>query len=429
MMLSDCQWPSQTATRGEADVSDTTADAAPAITARAMPAEGTTYGILLAVSFCHFLNDLMQSLLPAIYPMLKDSFALDFGQIGLVTFTFQITGSLLQPLVGLYTDRHPKPYSLAVGMGFTLSGLAVISMAGSYGLLLLGAGLLGTGSSIFHPESSRIARMASGGRHGLAQSLFQVGGNFGTSAGPLVAAFFILPHGQGGVAWFTLAALLGIVILWQVGTWYGARRAMLATPKVRASSGGVALSRAQVGFAIAILIALMFSKFIYTSSFTSYYTFYLIDRFGLSIEDAQVHLFIFLGAVAVGTIAGGPIGDRIGRKYVIWGSILGVLPFTLALPYANLFWTAALSVVIGLVLSSAFSAIIVYAQELMPGRVGMVAGLFFGLAFGLAGIGAAALGELADATSIETVYRLCAFLPVLGVLTVFLPSMKEAKGA
>ncbi|WP_338016696.1 MFS transporter [Oleomonas cavernae] len=411
-------------------MSDTTADAAaPAITAaRALPAEGATYGILLAVSFCHFLNDLMQSLLPAIYPMLKSNFALDFGQIGLVTFTFQITGSLLQPLVGFYTDRHPKPYSLAVGMGFTLSGLAVISMAGSYGLLLLGAGLLGTGSSIFHPESSRIARMASGGRHGLAQSLFQVGGNFGSSAGPLVAAFFILPHGQGGVAWFTLAALLGIVILWQVGTWYGARRAMLAKPKARASSGGVTLSRRQVGFAIAILIALMFSKFIYTSSFTSYYTFYLIDRFGLTIEDAQVHLFIFLGAVAVGTIAGGPIGDRIGRKYVIWGSILGVLPFTLALPHANLFWTAALSVVIGLVLSSAFSAILVYAQELMPGRVGMVAGLFFGLAFGLAGIGAAALGELADATSIETVYRLCAFLPVLGVLTVFLPSMKEAKG-
>jgi len=409
-------------------VSDTTADAAaPAV--RALPAEATTYGILLAVSFCHFLNDLMQSLLPAIYPMLKDNFALDFGQIGLVTFTFQITGSLLQPLVGLYTDRHPKPYSLAVGMGFTLSGLAVISMAGSYGLLLLGAGLLGTGSSIFHPESSRIARMASGGRHGLAQSLFQVGGNFGTSAGPLVAAFFILPHGQGGVAWFTLAALLGIIILWQVGTWYGARRAMLAKPKARASSGGVALSRRQVGFAIAILIALMFSKFIYTSSFTSYYTFYLIDRFGLSIEDAQVYLFVFLGAVAVGTIAGGPIGDRIGRKYVIWGSILGVLPFTLALPYVNLFWTAALSVVIGLVLSSAFSAIIVYAQELMPGRVGMVAGLFFGFAFGLAGIGAAALGELADATSIETVYRLCAFLPVLGVLAAFLPSMKEAKAA
>lgn len=411
-------------------MSDATADAAaPAITARVIPAEGTTYGILLAISFCHFLNDLMQSLLPAIYPMLKDSFALDFGQIGLVTFTFQITGSLLQPLVGLYTDRYPKPYSLAVGMGFTLSGLAVISVAGSYGLLLLGAGLLGTGSSIFHPESSRIARMASGGRHGLAQSLFQVGGNFGTSVGPLVAAFFILPHGQGSVAWFTLAALLGVVILWQVGTWYGARRSMLATPKARASSGGIALSRRQVGFAIAILIALMFSKFIYTSSFTSYYTFYLIERFGLSIEDAQVHLFIFLGAVAVGTIAGGPIGDRIGRKYVIWGSILGVLPFTLALPYANLFWTAALSVVIGLVLSSAFSAILVYAQELMPGRVGMVAGLFFGLAFGLAGIGAAALGELADATSIETVYRLCAFLPVLGVLTVFLPSMKEAKGA
>lgn len=412
-------------------MSDTTAQApSPQITAaRPLPAEGTTYAILLAVSFCHFLNDLMQALLPAIYPMLKSNYALDFGQIGLVTFTYQMTGSLLQPLVGMYTDKHPKPYSLSVGMAFTLSGLAVIAMAGSYAVLLIGAALLGTGSSIFHPESSRIARMASGGRHGLAQSLFQVGGNFGSAAGPLVAAFLILPHGQGAIAWFTLTALLGIVVLWQVGTWYGVRRAMLAKPKARATSGGIELSRARVTVAIAILIALMFSKFIYMSSFTSYYTFYLIDRFGLSVDDAQVHLFIFLGAVAVGTIAGGPIGDRIGRKYVIWGSILGVLPFTLALPHANLFWTGAFSILIGLILSSAFSAIVVYAQELMPGRVGMVAGLFFGFAFGLGGIGAAALGELADATSIDHVYRLCAWLPVLGVLSIFLPSMKEAKQA
>lgn len=411
-------------------MSDTTAEAAaPPLTApKALPVQGTTYGILLAVSFCHFLNDLMQALLPAIYPMLKSNYDLDFSQIGLVTFTYQMTGSLLQPLVGMYTDRHPKPYSLSVGMAFTLSGLGVISMAGSYGVLLIGAALLGTGSSIFHPESSRIARMASGGRHGLAQSLFQVGGNFGSAAGPLVAAFLILPHGQGAVAWFTLTALLGIVVLWQVGTWYGMRRALLAKPRGRATSGGIELSRARVTVAIAILVALMFSKFIYMSSFTSYYTFYLIDRFDLTVREAQIQLFIFLGAVAVGTIAGGPIGDRIGRKYVIWGSILGVLPFTVALPYANLFWTGAFAILIGLILSSAFSAIVVYAQELMPGRVGMVAGLFFGFAFGLGGIGAAALGELADATSIEYVYRLCSFLPILGVLSIFLPSMQEDRG-
>jgi len=404
-------------------LSDTTANrAGPA----AADTAGTAYAILLAISFCHLLNDLMQSLLPAIYPMLKGNFALDFGQIGMITLTYQMTGSILQPIVGIYTDRHPKPYSLVVGMGSTLAGLAVISQAGSYPMVLAGAAMLGVGSSIFHPESSRVARLASGGQHGLAQSLFQVGGNFGSSVGPLVAAFVILPNGQSAVGWFTAVALLGMTVLWQVGQWYGPRRLSAGKPK-RAAVDGVVLSRRRVATAIAILITLMFSKFIYMSSFQSYYTFFLIDRFHLSIEEAQVRLFIFLGAVAVGTIAGGPIGDRIGRKYVIWGSILGVLPFTLALPYADLFWTSVLSIAIGLILSSAFSAIVVYAQELMPGRVGMVAGLFFGFAFGLGGLGAAVLGDIADTTGIEYVYKLCSFLPALGILTIFLPSLKEEK--
>ncbi|PWR21463.1 MFS transporter [Zavarzinia aquatilis] len=399
------------------------------ITAAGRPpssAAGTTYAILLAISFCHMLNDLMQATLPAIYPMLKDNFALDFGQIGLVTFTFQVTGSILQPFVGIYTDRHPKPYSLVVGMGLTLCGLALISQAWSYPMLLAGAALLGSGSSIFHPESSRVARLASGGQHGLAQSLFQVGGNAGTALGPLAAAFIILPNGQSAVAWFAAVALLGMTVLWRVGNWYGPRRLAGGKPQ-RAAVNGIALSNARVVGAMAVLITLMFSKFIYMSSFQSYYTFFLIDRFGVSVEEAQLRLFVFLGAVAVGTIAGGPIGDRIGRKYVIWGSILGVLPFTLALPYADLFWTSVLSVLIGLILSSAFSAIIVYAQELMPGRVGLVAGLFFGFAFGLGGIGAAVVGQIADATSIQYVYHLCSFLPALGILTVFLPSLKEKR--
>ncbi|MCF4167237.1 MFS transporter [Zavarzinia compransoris] len=404
-------------------MSDTT------LTAAARPAKegaGTTYAILLAISACHLMNDLLQSLLPAIYPMLKANFALDFAQVGLVTLTFQGTGSILQPFVGLYTDKYPKPYSLVVGMGLTLSGLVLISQAWSYPVLLLGAALLGSGSSIFHPESSRVARLASGGQHGLAQSLFQVGGNAGSALGPLVAAFIVLPNGQSSVAWFAALALLGMSVLWRVGTWYGPRRLAAAAP-TRASIGGVALGNARIAGAMVVLITLMFSKFIYMSSFQSYYTFFLMDRFGLSIGEAQVRLFVFLGAVAVGTIAGGPIGDRIGRKYVIWGSILGVLPFTLALPYASLFWTGVLSVLIGLILSSAFSAIVVYGQELMPGRVGTVAGLFFGVAFGLGGIGAAVIGQIADATSIQYVYRLCGWLPLLGVLTVFLPSIRERR--
>ncbi|PWR19861.1 MFS transporter [Zavarzinia compransoris] len=403
-------------------MSDTTLNPA----GREPSAAGATLMVLLAISFCHMVNDLLQSLLPAIYPMLKDNFALTFSQIGLVTFTYQMTGSILQPVVGIVTDKYPKPYSLVVGMGLTMGGLVLISQAWSYSAVLAGAALLGTGSSIFHPEASRIARLSSGGRHGFAQSLFQVGGNAGSAIGPLLAAFVILPNGQSAVAWFAGVALVGMSVLWQIGTWYGPRRALGGKPK-RASVDGVTLGRGQVAGAMAVLIVLMFSKFIYMSSFQSYYTFFLIHRFGLGIEEAQLRLFVFLGAVAVGTIAGGPIGDRIGRKYVIWGSILGVLPFTLALPYASLFWTGVLSVIVGLVLSSAFSAIVVYGQELMPGRVGMVAGLFFGFAFGLGGLGAAVLGRIADATSIEYVYTLCSYLPALGILTVFLPTLKERR--
>ncbi|MGH8123027.1 MAG: MFS transporter [Rudaea sp.] len=378
--------------------------------------------VLGAVSFSHFLNDLIQSLLPSIYPILKSSYALDFGQIGLLTFTYQITASLLQPLVGAYTDRKPLPYSLPVGMGFTLCGLLVLSQAGTFSLLLLAAALVGTGSSIFHPESSRIARLASGGRHGFAQSFFQVGGNTGSALGPLLAAFVILPHGQGSLAWVSLLALVGIVLLSRVGAWY-ARHAL--KPKVVKSVAASAptLPRRQVAIAIAVLLALIFSKYFYLISLSSYYTFYLIKKFQLSTQGAQIHLFYFLGAVALGTFVGGPVGDRCGRKLVIWGSILGVLPFTLLLPHANLFWTSVLSVVIGLILSSAFSAILVYAQELLPGKVGMVAGLFFGFAFGMGGIAAAVLGELADVRGIEFVYQVCAFLPVIGLLTVFLPDL------
>ncbi len=381
---------------------------------------GTVLTVLAAVSFCHFLNDLIQSLLPAIYPLLKERYALDFGQIGLLTLTYQITASLLQPLVGYYTDRRPMPYSLPIGMSFTLAGLLLLALATSFSLLLLAAALVGTGSSVFHPESSRIARLASGGRHGFAQSFFQVGGNAGSATGPLLAAFIVLPYGQHSIAWFSLAALLAIVLLTRVGGWY--RRHAAAR-----SQGIVAqvqnLPAPKVALAIAVLLALIFSKYFYLASLYSYYTFYLIDRFHVSVQSAQLHLFLFLGAVALGTLVGGPVGDRIGRKYVIWVSILGVLPFTLLLPYADLFWTSVLTVVIGLILSSAFSAILVYAQELLPGRVGMIAGLFFGFAFGMGGIGAAVLGHLADTTSIEYVYKVCSFLPVIGLLTVFLPDL------
>ena len=386
----------------------------------------TAFTVLGAITFCHFLNDTLQSLLPAIYPSLKQNYGLSFGQIGLITFTFQCTASLLQPVIGFYADRRPMPYSLAVGIGFSLIGLLILSAAGSFAALIVAAGLVGLGSSVFHPESSRVARMASGGRHGLAQSLFQVGGNAGSAIGPLLAAFIVEPNGQQSIAWFGVIALAGIALLWRVGHWY-ARHHAAAASRARAEQGH-GLPRKQVRMALAVLIVLIFSKFIYLSSLTSYYTFYLIHRFGVSVQSAQIYLFVFLGAVATGTIIGGPVGDRIGRKYVIWCSILGVLPFTLALPYVNLFWTGVLSVAIGLILSSAFSAILVYAQELVPGNVGLISGLFFGFAFGVAGIGAAVLGSLADHTDITFVYHLCSYLPALGLLTGFLPNVDSGRG-
>ena len=385
----------------------------------------TVLPVLLAISFCHLLNDMMQALLPAMYPMLKSGFQLDFGQIGLITFTFQLTASLLQPVIGLYTDHHPKPYSLMAGMSFTFFGLLFLSVTRSYHGLLVAAGLIGLGSAVFHPESSRVARMASGGRHGFAQSLFQVGGNTGSAVGPLVAAFVVLPRGQGSVAWFSVAALVSILVLWRVGGWY--RRHPARTGAARAAAAAIqhTLPPAKVRLALAVLVVLIFSKYIYLVSISSYFTFYLIHRCGVSVQSAQLHLFGFLAAVAAGTIIGGPVGDRFGRKLVIWCSILGVLPFTLALPHVGLAWTGALSVIIGFILASAFSAILVYAQELLPGRVGLISGLFFGLAFGIAGIGAAALGHLADQTSIESVYRLCAYLPALGLLTAWLPDVER----
>ena len=389
-----------------------------------MNAGRTAFTVLAAISFCHFLNDMMQALLPAMYPMLKQDFGLDFGQVGLITFTFQLAASLLQPVIGHYTDHRPQPYSLMAGMTFTLTGLILLSAAGSFPMVLLSAGMVGLGSAVFHPESSRVARMASGGQHGLAQSLFQVGGNAGSAVGPLAAAFIVLPRGQRSVAWFSLAALLAIVVLWRVGGWYGRRRASVAGAAAVRGPTRTPVPVGQVRVALAVLIVLVFSKYIYLASLTSYYTFYLIHRFGVSVQTAQLHLFWFLGAVAAGTIIGGPVGDRIGRKRVIWVSILGVLPFTLALPYVGLMWSGVLSVIIGIVIASAFSAILVYAQELLPGRVGMISGLFFGLAFGIAGIGAAVLGRLADATSIEYVYHLCSYLPALGLLTGFLPDLE-----
>jgi FSR family fosmidomycin resistance protein-like MFS transporter len=385
----------------------------------------TTYRILGAIAFCHLLNDTMQSLLPAIYPTLKQNYGLSFEQIGLITLTFQATASLLQPVVGLYTDRRPQPYSLAVGMGFSVLGLLLLASAASYPALIVAAGLVGLGSSVFHPESSRVARMASGGQHGLAQSLFQVGGNAGSALGPLLAAFIVEPSGQHSIAWFAVIGVLGSTILWRVGRWYRRHQAAAAS-RARAEAGH-GLSRGQVRMALAVLIALIFSKYIYLASLTSYYTFYLIHKFGVSVQTAQLYLFAFLGAVAAGTIIGGPVGDRIGRKYVIWCSILGVLPFTLALPYVNLFWTCVLSVVIGVILASAFSAILVYAQELVPGKVGLISGLFFGFAFGIAGIGAAILGRVADHTDIAFVYQICSYLPAMGLLTGLLPNIESGR--
>jgi MFS transporter, FSR family, fosmidomycin resistance protein len=377
-------------------------------------------GILAAISFCHLLNDMMQSLLPALYPMLRGSYRLNFGQIGLLTFTFQFTASLLQPLVGALAGKSPRPYSLAAGMGFTLLGLLLLAFAHSYALLLVAAALIGTGSSVFHPESSRVARMAAGGRHGFAQSVFQVGGNLGSSAGPLLAAFVVLPHGQSSVAWFSLVALGGMFVLMNVGHWYKAhgiaRLARASGPRGEAPRGHVAL-------ALTLLLALMFSKYFYLASITSYYTFYLIDHFHVSVRHSQLLLFVFLAAAALGGMVGGPLGDRLGSKRIIWASILGVVPFTLLLPHASLLWTGVLTVPIGMILASAFPAIVVYAQDLLPGRTGTVAGLFFGLAFGMGSVGAAVLGKLADHVGIEFVYAMCAFLPLIGLLAGFLPDL------
>ncbi|WP_317890531.1 MFS transporter [Acidicapsa ligni] len=386
--------------------------------------EGTLLRVLAAVSFCHLINDMMQSLLPSIYPILKTSFHLNFSQIGLITLVFQITASLLQPFIGTFTDRRPVPWSLPIGMTTTLVGLVLLAYAPTYGILLIAASLFGIGSAIFHPESSRVARMASGGKHGFAQAFFQVGGNTGSAIGPLLAAFIILPRGQIGVLWFVAAAVAGIVVLSWVGNWYKHRLEHLKSLPAAHREIHPSLPRHKVIGALTILMLLVFSKYFYIASLTSYYTFYLISRFHVSVASSQLHLFALFGAIAAGTLIGGPIGDKIGRKYVIWCSILGVLPFTLMLPYANLFWTGILSVIIGVIIASAFSAILVYAQELVPGRVGMISGLFFGFAFGMGGIGAAVLGQLADKTSIIFVYHVCAYLPAIGLLTGFLPNLE-----
>jgi FSR family fosmidomycin resistance protein-like MFS transporter len=390
-------------------------------------AQTTVFPILVAISISHLLNDTMQSLIPSTYPILKRSLHLDFGQLGLVTFCFQLTASLLQPFVGLYTDKKPQPYSLAIGMCFTLMGLVLLSQAANFPLVLVSVALVGVGSSIFHPEASRLAYLASGGRRGMAQSLFQVGGNAGSSLGPLLAAQIIAPYGQSRILWFSLAALVAIAVLVRTGGWYS-RNIAVRKKKQSAAAPDIhpSLSRKKVIFALAILLVLIFSKYFYMASMTSYYTFFLMDKFHVSVQSSQMHLFIFLFSVAAGTLIGGPIGDRIGRKYVIWFSILGVAPFTMLLPYANLFWTSVLTVFIGVILASAFSAILVYAQELVPGKVGMIAGLFFGLAFGMGGIGAAVLGKLADHTSISYVFQLCAFLPLLGLLTGLLPNIEKS---
>jgi FSR family fosmidomycin resistance protein-like MFS transporter len=390
-------------------------------------AQTTVYSILFTISFTHLLNDMMQSVIPAIYPLIKENYHLSFTQIGLITFTFQLTASLLQPFVGHFTDKTPRPYSLAIGMGFTLTGLIALSLASSFGAILVSVSLIGMGSSVFHPESSRVAHLASGGKKGLAQSIFQLGGNAGAAIGPLLAALIVVPYGQFNIIWFALAAILGIIVLVRVGAWYKGHLNLKKKSNVQAPHK--TLPKSRVIISLAILLVLIFSKYFYMASMSSYFTFYLINKFHVSVQQSQIHLFIFLASVAAGTLLGGPLGDRFGRKYIIWISILGVAPFTLLLPYANLFWTGVLSVVIGLIISSAFSAILVYATELVPGKVGMIAGLFFGFAFGMGGLGSAVLGKLADATSVEYVFKVCAFLPLLGIITGFLPNIEQPKRA
>jgi len=392
-------------------------------------AEKTVFSILLTISFSHLLNDTIQSLIPAIYPMVKETYRLSFSQVGLITFTFQLAASLLQPFVGFYTDKKPQPFSLAVGMGLSLIGLVVLALNQSYMILLVSVALIGLGSSVFHPEASKVAFMASGGRRGLAQSIFQVGGNAGSALGPLLAAAVIIPFGQSNILWFSLLALLAIILLITVGKWYSNNKHRIkGKSHATHSEGRPFISRKGINISIIILLVLIFSKYFYLASMSSYYTFYLIDKFHVSVQSSQVYLFVFLFAVAAGTLLGGPLGDRFGRKYIIWFSILGAAPFTLALPYASLFWTSVLTVFIGFILASAFSAILVYAQELIPGKVGTIAGLFFGFAFGMGGIGSALLGALADHTSINYVFKVCSFLPLIGILTGFLPNIGGKKG-
>lgn len=389
-------------------------------------AQQTVFPILFAISFSHLLNDTIQSIIPSIYPQLKEDFSLSFVQIGLITLTFQMAASLFQPLVGLYTDKRPQPFSLAAGMTFSFTGLVLLAYVNNFYGVLLSVALIGVGSSVFHPEASKVAYMAAGPRRGLAQSIFQVGGNGGSALGPLLAAFIILPHGRHSISWFSLIALLAIFVLWRVGLWYRANH-LLISKRSKFTVIPHHLSKTKVVTSIIVLLLLIFSKFFYMAGINSYFTFYVIDKFGVSIQQSQLYLFIFLFAVAAGTLAGGPVGDRIGRKYVIWASILGAAPFALMLPYANLFWTGILIFIIGVILSSAFPAILVYAQELLPGKIGMVSGLFYGFAFGMGGVGSALLGELADRTSIEYIYKLCSFLPLIGLLTVFLPDLKQQK--
>ncbi|KGO82970.1 FSR family fosmidomycin resistance protein-like MFS transporter [Flavobacterium cauense R2A-7] len=387
-------------------------------------AQTTVYSILFSICFAHLLNDLLQAVIPAMYPVLKANYALTFTQVGLITFTYQVTASLLQPFVGIYTDKHPKPYSLAFGMLFSLGGIIMLSQASSFPLILASVALVGIGSSIFHPEASRVAFLGSGGKRGLAQSIFQLGGNTGTAIGPLLVALIVIPRGQSHILWFVLVAIVGIVVLSRIAVWYK-QKLISIQGKKKSGERLHNLSPAKVKISVALLLILIFSKSFYTTSMSSYFTFYLIEKFHISVLQAQYHLFAFLGAVAVGTLIGGPLGDKFGRKYIIWFSILGAAPFTLMLPFANLFWTGILSVIIGIVIASAFSAILVYAQELMPERVGMISGLFFGFAFGIGGLGSAVLGYLADQTSIEFVYAICSFLPLIGIIAYFLPNLKK----